>query len=292
MLKSKIIWTGSVGMIFGLVLFASAQDSSSPTPIPVRSPVKTPIRQEIRDTRKENVQEIKEVRQENIQERKETMQQNLEEMKRKRETFKEDMEKKREELKDRMEQKREELKTRIETKRTELKERLTKIKDERKKQVVERIDKSLDALNERVTKHFLSALEKLEDILARINERTDKAEGQGTDASSVDTAIAVAQAAINDAKAAVEVQADKTYTLTINTEDKLREDVGKTRQALHADLRAVQEKVKVARDAVHEAARAFAKVHGRDLATPSPTVSASPTVSPTPTSTPTPTATP
>ena len=84
---------------------------------------------------------------------------------------------------------------------------------------------------------------------------------------------------VQGAEAVVEAQAGKTYTLTVNSEDKLRDDVGKARQSLHADLRAVHQKVKLAMDAVHEATRAFAKAHGRDLPSPSP--SFSPTVSPT-----------
>lgn len=282
-MKYKFIKLSAISLAsFGLALFVFAQDATiSPSHMPNREEIKQG-REEMRKEKKENKEEKKEMRKdakEEMKEKKETMKQ---EMKSRKEELKQNMEEKREELKQRLEHKREELKDKIEVKREELKEHLKTIKDERKKQVVEKIDKSLDALNDKMTKHFLNVLEKLEDILARISERTDKAENNGIDVSSVDTAITSAQAAIDSAKTAVETQAGKTYTLTIGIEDKLRVDVEKARKALHADLKTVYEIVKKARDAVHEAARAFAKAHGRDLPQSSPTISPSPTVLPSP----------
>ena len=118
--------------------------------------------------------------------------------------------------------------------------------------------------------------------MVRIGERTNTAESRGVDVSSVDLAIAAAQAAISSAKTAVEAQATKTYTLTIDSEDKLRTDISKTRKALYEDLQVVYGQVKIARDAVHEAARAYAKAHGRDLPSPSVTISPTSTITPTP----------
>lgn len=209
------------------------------------------------------------------------IEQNREELRQKREEFKQSLEQKRQEFKNALEQKKEELKNKIEAERKELKQRLEKIKDERKKQTVDRVDKSLDMLNEKMTKHFLEDLSKLEDILAKISERTDRAEAKGMDVSSVDSAFAVAQTAINNAKTAIQEQASKNYVVKVSTEDKLKADVGQARQALHTDLKAVLDKVIIARDAVHDVARAFAKANGRDLPSPSPTATVSPTVSPT-----------
>ena len=282
---NKIFKVSSISLaMLVLAFFVSAEETNttlrpSPSPVKPRPSAVMEKREEV----KQNLEQKREELRQNMELRKEELKQNVEE---RRETLKQEMEQKREELKDRMEQKREELKTRIETKREELKSRLTKIKDERKKQVVERIDKSLDAINERITSNLLKVLEKLEDILVRIGERTDKAESNGVNVSSVDSAIVSAQTAINDAKAAVEAQSAKTYTIIVSTEDKLKSDVGRARQALHADLKLVQEKVKVARNAVHEVARAYAKAHGRDLPSPSVSPSSSPMTSASPTTTP------
>ena len=195
---------------------------------------------------------------------------------------KEEMGNMRREFQDKIRDAREDLKNRIEVKRTELKNDLRSIKDERKKKTTEKIDKSLDAMNERMTNHFIDVLDKLEDVLVRIDERTDRAASKSIDVSSVRTAIEKADKAIDDARAAVVAQAAKIYTIDVTTETGLKEAVRKARRALHDDLAAVREKVKATRDAVHNAARAYAKAHGRDLLTPtpSPTATVSPTVSP------------
>src|SRR3990167_5119704 len=176
------------------------------------------------------------------------------------EVFKEELEQKREELKINVEQKREELKTRIETKREDLKKRLEKVKDERKKQAVERIDKQMDELNDRLLKHYLSVLDKLSDVLVRISERTDRAEERGVDVAAVRTAIDEANRAISAAKTAIETQSGKTYTIQVNTEEGLKNDVGRARQALHNDLAAVRLVIKAAHEAVRQAATTLAQL--------------------------------
>ena len=65
-------------------------------------------------------------------------------------------------------------------------------------------------------------------------------------------------------------KAGKTYSFTVTTEDKLRSDVGAARQALHADLVAVREIVKAARDAVKSAAVALGQVPKVDEAEVTP----------------------
>ncbi|HXK41135.1 MAG TPA: hypothetical protein VJ046_03525 [Candidatus Paceibacterota bacterium] len=218
----------------------------------VRTEVKTrqdEVRTEIREKR-ENVRgEVAETREEiRIRTREAT------------EVFKKEAEQRKEELKTRVEQKREELKTRIETKREDLKKRLEKVKDERKKQAVERIDKQMDELNDRLLKHYLSVLDKLSDVLVRISERTDRAEERGVDVAAVRTAIDEANRAISAAKTAIETQSGKTYTIQVNTEEGLKNDVGRARQALHNDLAAVRLVIKAAHEAVRQAATTLAQL--------------------------------
>lgn len=265
----KQILKTSVASLVGLGLALSVL-AQTPTPTPSPSPTRTPLseqRKDIRDTRTEGMGEIKEIRK----------------------LTREEMENLRREYQTKIREAQTALKAKLEAKRAQLKSDLSKIKDERKKQVTERVDKNLDALNERLTNNFVDALDKLDAILVRIDERTDRAEAsRSLDVSSVRTVIIDAQAKILEARAAIQVQAGKTYPITVTSDAGLKDAVKKARQALHDDLKAVQDKVKMARDAVHEAARAYAKAHGRDL--PSPSVSPSP--SPTPTATVSPTATP
>ncbi len=170
------------------------------------------------------------------------------------------MEQKKAEFKNKVETARTELKTRIETKKRELKTKLAKIKDERKKQVVEKIDGQLDELNKRRMDHFSQVLEQIEKVLDKISGRTAKAEANGRDVSAVKSAISEAQNSIAASRSAVQTQAVKTYTITITTENALRQDVGKARQALHADLVKVEDTVKAAREAVRKAATTLAQI--------------------------------
>lgn len=170
------------------------------------------------------------------------------------------MEQKKAEFKNKVEAARTELKTRIETKKQELKTRLAKIKDERKKQVVEKIDGQLDELNKRRVDHFSQVLDQIEKVLDKIGSRTAKAKANSRDVSTVETAITEAEKVIAASREAVKTQAGKTYTITITTETALRQDVGKARQALHADLVKVQDSVKAAREAVRKVATTLAQI--------------------------------
>jgi len=192
------------------------------------------------------------------------------------EAFKQEMDQKREEFKNRIEETRENIKTEIEQKREELKQRLERIKDERKKEVVEKIDGNMDELNERLLKHYSSVLEKLGEVLVRIAERTDSAEERGVDVSTVRAAIAEANESIAAARAAIEVQAEKTYSIQITGEEALKIDVGKTRQALHNDLSKTRNVVKLAHETVRDAAIALAFEMGESISTPTPTPTTTP----------------
>ncbi|MDP3014925.1 MAG: hypothetical protein Q8N28_00655 [bacterium] len=170
------------------------------------------------------------------------------------------MESKKEEFKNKVEAKREEAKSRIEAKKAELKGKLTKIKDERKKQIVERVYNQINELNERRLDHFSAVLEKLEKVLDRISNRAAKAEVNGRDISAVKTAITEATNSIALSRTAIQNQVGKVYTPVINTENTLKTDIGKIRQALHSDLAGVQETVKIAREAVRKAATTLAQI--------------------------------
>lgn len=152
-----------------------------------------------------------------------------------------------------------------------LKEQLQKIKDERKQQIVEKIDSALDALNKRYLNHLSNVLDRLEDVLKRIGSRADKAQTRTLDVTSVRTAIDKATQAIAAARAAIQTQSGKTYTITITSEDNVRTDVGKTRKALHDDLVKVRDAVKAAREAIRQAATTLAQIPKVDEDNTSPT---------------------
>lgn len=165
----------------------------------------------------------------------------------------------------------------IKQKKEDLKQRLKKIKDEKKKQAVERIDQSMDNLNKRLLDHYTSVLGKLQDVLTRIGQRADEFQSRGVDVSITRQAIDKAVESINVARAAIVAQSVKTYGLQINSEDKLKLDVGKARKQLHDDLDKVKEIVKDAHVAVRNAATSLA---GSGTVSGSPGITVSPSTTP------------
>ncbi len=165
------------------------------------------------------------------------------------------------EFRNQIREKRQEMKAQIEALREQFRDRLKARIDERKQTIVERIYERINALNEIITNHYLDILDRLEKILERIESRTTKAELNGIDVTQVEAVIEKAHQAINTAREAVKTQAEKIYQPPeITSEENLRLDVGKLRQQLHDDLKAVEKLVKEARNAVREAAVALAQI--------------------------------
>lgn len=156
--------------------------------------------------------------------------------------------------------KREALKTLIDAQKADLKTKLQTIKDARKRQVVEKINEEIQNLNTRRTDHYSDVLNKLSAAVGRIGTRADNAAGRGLDVSSVRTDLDAAKAAIKAAQDAILVQAGKVYTITVTNDATLKSNVGATRQALYNDLKALNEKVRAAYDAVHKAATDLAQI--------------------------------
>lgn len=221
-----------------------------------REGVKAEVQQKREEVRKE-VGESKAAIRNQVSEKKAEVKTLLEQ---KRTEVKAQAEQKREEFKQTLETKRAEVKTQIEAKKIQLKEQLQKVKDERKQKAVEKINEQMQALNDRRMKHFSEVLGKIEQTLVKISTRADKAEDRGLDVSSVRTALDAANAAIATSRSAIEAQSAQVYTITVNTEETLRMDVGKVRQQLEKDIAAVRETVKSAHEAAKKAAVTLAQI--------------------------------
>lgn len=287
--------------VIASLFFALPVLAQTPTSTPTLTPPSAAPRT-LRQEHRTNTQEMKQDFRQNIQEKRRDLRQGVqtqrtdlrqfqgtkEELQQKREDLKKTMLDKMEAFRNEVNTKREELKKKIETQREELKKKLQKIKDERKRAAVERIEKAIAELNERRIDHFNKAADQIEKVLERITSRVDKAETNSRDVSKVRTAITAAEDSIAKARDAIKAQAGKTYTVTINTEEKLRADVGSARKALHDDLMKVQEAVKAAREAVYQAARTLAEIRGVDELEVPPATAPAPAPVPAPEPTPTP----
>jgi len=160
--------------------------------------------------------------------------------------------------KKRIEAAREEAKKAVEARRTELKDKISKLRDEKKKQIATRLDEQMARLNVQWTDHFSNVLNRLLEILGKIELRTTKAETSGKDVTAVKTAIQNAKAAIETARTAVETQAKKTYIAIFSSETGLGAAFKAVRDQLHKDLFGLRDgAMKSARETVQNSLQAL-----------------------------------
>jgi predicted phage tail protein len=139
------------------------------------------------------------------------------------------------------------------------------IKDAGKRTLVENIESRLTDINTNRTDTMTKQLAVMSDILDRVSSKAADVASTGKDVSSVTSAVAAARTAIEAAQAAVARQAGKTYSITITTENTLKNNVLTVRKALETDVLATYQKIVLARKAVYNAIRALAVVRGEPI---------------------------
>ena len=182
----------------------------------------------------------------------------LENIKAKRTELNTQLKKAQEAAKNRLEVAREEVKKTVEARQTELKDKISKLRDKKKRQIVTRLDEQMARLNIQWTNHFSNVLNRLLEILGKIELRTTKAETSGKDVTAVKTAIQNAKAAIETARTAVETQAKKTYIAIFSSETGLGAAFKAVREQLRKDLFGLRDgAMKSAREAVQNSLQAL-----------------------------------
>lgn len=141
-------------------------------------------------------------------------------------------------------QARDDAKAMIQTKREEFKTRIQTIRDQKKKVLVQRIDAKLAKINEKHTSKFSEVLTRLQGFLDKIKQSTADTKVLGD--------AAAAQIAIDTAKTAVDIQADKAYTMVITDDIALKLNAGTTVSQLRQDLTAVHKLIVDAKQAVQK----------------------------------------
>ena len=185
----------------------------------------------------------------------------LENIKAKRTELNTQLKKAQEAAKNRLEVAREEVKKTVEARQTELKDKISKLRDKKKRQIVTRLDEQMARLNIQWTDHFSNVLNRLLEILGKIELRTTKTETSGKDVTAVKTAIQNAKAAIETARTAVETQAKKTYIATFSSETGLGAAFKVVREQLRKDLFGLRDgAMKNSREAVQNALQALKSV--------------------------------
>jgi hypothetical protein len=141
----------------------------------------------------------------------------------------------RDQIRDAVEAKKLVLKEKIASKEAEFKQKLQLIKDTKKKALIEKINEKINTINARHTERYAQIIGNLQLVFDKTETTMNKTSALG---------------AINAAKLAVENQASKTYTITIATEEGLRNSVGLVISQLRQDLNVAYKAVVNARQAV------------------------------------------
>lgn len=172
--------------------------------------------------------------------------------------------------------KKEELKTEMKTKKDEARETLNKtlgvIKDEKKKASIENIANIIDNTNKNTSTRFTNSVNSIENVLVSVKSRSEKVKVGGTDISAVLVDIAAAENLIAEARTAISVQSAKVYTIDITDPAKAKEIMKATRNTFYTDIKAVQEKVKIARDSIKKIADGLKKITPKETQVVSPAV--------------------
>lgn len=174
----------------------------------------------------------------------------------------------------------EEGRTKVEEQKEKAKTHIANIKNKEKARMAENIAMQFDRINKVETDHFLKLLGQYSALLQKVQNRAAVDAGKGKDVTATRAAITSAQSAIENARAAVALQAAKTYVLdttklpttatsTASVQDKLMKGLRASFNTLHtqlkADLTAIRDGVmKDARTSVQNAVKTLGPIPGGD----------------------------
>lgn len=176
-----------------------------------------------------------------------------------------------EEIRENIRRHREQSESLTERRLRELRSKLTQFTDQRRRVLVDKINSSLAAVNENRTNAMSHNLEQIGEILNRISIATDDAAEKGIDVTLVNEKIHTAETAIENAENALIAQAAKNYTIVIQSESTVREDIMIVKDQLKTDLKTLHDAVKTAHQAVIEAAITLNRVRAEAAITSTPT---------------------
>ncbi|QQS43296.1 hypothetical protein IPM65_03985 [Candidatus Roizmanbacteria bacterium] len=120
-------------------------------------------------------------------------------------------------------------------------------------------------MNERITGKLAEHLDRISEIIDRIEEKAGELEG---DTQAVDDAITVARAAVETSQEAVAEQAGKEYIIELSDESNVKDDVQKVVTQFRTDIKATVETVREARQKTVDAARALGQAHEQSTEEP------------------------
>lgn len=147
------------------------------------------------------------------------------------------------------------LKEKMASREAALKAKLEAFKDRKKAEIADRININLNRINQNQTDQMIKHLERMSNILDKLEARVNQSRPDIKDPAAARQAIGKARSAVASASALASAQTEKDYTLQIFSENRVRRDAKNQRDALHSDLKALREAVREAKKAVADAIR-------------------------------------
>lgn len=147
----------------------------------------------------------------------------------------------------------EEAKEKIASRAAQAKEKIGKFKDKRRANVASKINTQLPRINEQRTNQLSSSLDRMGEILSKLENRVAEAAANGKDTTDAQNAITDAKTAISTAQTSVDAQAEKEYGIVVSTEGKIGADAKSAVALLQSDLKSIRELVIGAKQSVASA---------------------------------------
>ena len=131
----------------------------------------------------------------------------------------------------------------VSTRSAELKAKLARFRDKTKATKVENINTNLNSVNLKHTTQMAGSLNRISNVLAKLKTWVAQQETAGKDVADLKSAITETETAWTLADGAIKIQAEKDYTIVVNTESTVKADAQTARNALHTDLKATHDKL-------------------------------------------------
>jgi hypothetical protein len=137
-----------------------------------------------------------------------------------------------------------------EQKREEFQQRLDGLKNQQKVKVLERSQNRLTSIQQKWLESWSKTLDRLSAILAKMDARVEELASQGVDTGGIESAIADAQEAIDEAEEELDNLAGEVFVIDVSDEESLGQDVRALIGQFKDQMREVLSSVKAAKEAV------------------------------------------
>lgn len=139
----------------------------------------------------------------------------------------------------------------LKKKQEEYKAKLAEVKEQRKKVIVERFVKNMHELRKKRVEQLRAMLDRIRESLAKLEGVLAEAELVGKEVSVAEADMAAAKTAVQDAQIALDALVVRDFTPTLTGENSLGSDLSKLKNEYTFEVKAVLDKVQVAKRAVN-----------------------------------------